>query len=264
MKIGKTEQYIHDKIERDGVVFFGLIDPGITDNEKSWNYAKIFYEAGADIILIGGSLGFQETAMLDRKLKRIKKEVPIPFMLFPGNISGLTREADALYYMSLMNSKNPYWITGAQALAAPVIKKQKTEAIPTSLIIVEPGETVGWIGAARPILLHKPELAAAYALAGRYLGHRMTILERGSGAPGPSPPEMFSAVKKAVGHPVICAGSNKNLDDLKKTIMGGADGIHIASMIEKSDDPKKEAEKVIRHVKKIGREKMKKGKVKVK
>ena len=244
-------------IERDGVVFFGLIDPNIKDNGRNLKYARAFYRGGADIILIGGSLGYLETPMLDKILKEIKEEIPIPFMLFPGNISGLTREADALYYMSLMNSKNPYWITGAQALAAPVIKKQKTEAIPTSLIIVEPGETVGWIGEARPILLHKPELAVAYALAGKYLGHRITILERGSGAPGPAPPEMFRAVKKAVEHPVICAGSNRNLNDLRKTILGGADGVHIASIIEKSGNPAEKAKRVISFVKKIGREKIK-------
>lgn len=255
MRIGKTESYIHEVIERDGVVFFGLIDPDIQDNGKSLKYVRAFYEGGADIILIGGSIGYLETVVLDKTLKEIRKEIPIPFMLFPGNISGLTKEADALYYMSLMNSKNPYWITGAQALAAPVIKKQRIEAIPTSLIIVEPGETVGWVGAARPVLVHKPELAAAYALAGKYLGHRITILERGSGAPGPSPPEMFRAVKKAVCHPVICAGSSKTLQDIRRTILAGADGIHIASMIEKSKDPMKKAESVINYVKKVGREK---------
>lgn len=254
-KIGKTEKYILDTIERDGVVFFGLIDPNITDDGKSLRYAKAFYEGGADVILIGGSLGFIETAMLDENLKKIKEEIDIPFMLFPGNINGLTQEADALYFMSLMNSLNPYWITGAQALAAPIIKKQRIEAIPTSLIIVEPGETVGWVSRALPVLQHKPEIAAAYALAGKYLGHRMTILERGSGAPGPSPAEMFRYVKKAVQHPVICAGSCKCLDDIRRTLLAGADGIHIASMIEKSSNPGRKAKEVIGFVKKIGRHK---------
>lgn len=258
-KIGKTERYIHEKIEKDGAVFFGLIDPDIRDDGKSLRYAKAFYEGGADVILIGGSLGYLETVMLDESLKKIKEDIDIPFMLFPGNINGLTREADALYFMSLMNSLNPYWITGAQALAAPIIKKQKIEAIPTSLIIVEPGETVGWISRAIPVLIHKPELAAAYALAGKYLGHRMTILERGSGAPGPSPPEMFRAVKKAVGHPVICAGSSKNLQDIRRTLLAGADGIHIASMIEKASNPGRKAKEVISFVKKVGREKKRRG-----
>jgi len=257
LKVGKTERYIHDVIERDGVVFFGLIDPEL-GNGKILSYAKAFYNGGADVILLGGSLGYAESYILDEIAKRIKEVAPIPLMLFPGNVGGLTKYADALYYMSLMNSINPYWITGAQALAAHTVKKLGIEAIPTSLIIVEPGETVGWVGRAIPILHHKPELASAYALAGKYLGHRMTILERGSGAPGPSPPEMFRAVKKVVGHPVICAGSSKTLNDIKKTIEAGADGIHIASLIEKSSNPFKKAEIIIKYTKKIGKEKLKK------
>lgn len=257
--IGKTEKYIHEVIERDGVVFFGLIDPDIKKRDRAIEYAKAFYEGGADIVLIGGSLGYAESSILDNLVKAIKSVVSIPVMLFPGNVGGLTKYADAMYYMSLMNSKNPYWITGAQALAAPSVKKLGIEAIPTSLIIVEPGETVGWIGEARPILIHKPEIAAAYALAGKHMGHRITILERGSGAPGPSPPEMFAAVKKVTQHPVICAGSSKTLADIKKTILAGADGIHIASMIEKASDPFRKAKIVIEFTKKVGKAKLKKG-----
>lgn len=254
-KIGKTEKYIHEVIERDGVAFFGLIDPDFDNKDKIAKYAKAFYEGGADVILIGGSLGYAGSSLLNKMVKRIKEVVSIPVMLYPGNISGMTKKADAMYYMSLLNSENPYWITGAQALAAPLAKKLNIETIPTSLIIVEPGETVGWIGESRPVLKHKPDLAAAYALAGKYMGHRMTILERGSGAPGPPTPEMFGAVKKAVKHPVICAGSNKNLSDIKKTIKGGADGIHIASMIEKSSDPFKKAKSIIDFTKKVGKSK---------
>ena len=37
--------------------------------------------------------------------------------------------------------------------------------------------------------------------------------------------------------------------------MAGADGIHIASMIEKAKDPRKKAKEVISFVKKVGKEK---------
>jgi phosphoglycerol geranylgeranyltransferase len=157
--------------------------------------------------------------------------------------------------MSLLNSNNPYWITGAQALAAPLIANLKLEAIPTSLLIIEPGETVGWVGEAKPIPYHKPDIAVAYALAGKLLGQRITILERGSGAPGPASPEMFKAVKEAVDHPVICAGSSKTLDDIRHTIMAGADGIHVASLVQKADDPLATAKKLVEFAKKTGKEK---------
>jgi len=253
MKIGKVEAYIHDIIEKDGVVFFGLIDPL---EKKPLEYAKAFDEAEADVILIGGSIG-AEGELLNDVVKRIKESVSKPVMLFPGNIGGVSKYADALYFMSLLNSKNPYWITGAQALAASMIAKMDIEAIPTSLLVVEPGETVGWVGEARPIPYHKPDIAVAYALAGKFLGQRVTILERGSGAPGPASPEMFRAVKNAVKHPVICAGSSKTLDDIRKTIEAGADGIHIASLIQNSNDPFKTAKKLVEFTKKVGKGKLK-------
>lgn len=253
MKMGKVETYIHEKIEKDGVVFFGLIDPLYQKNGPV-KCARAFEEAGADIILIGGSIGAEGEAF-NAIVREIKESVNRPVMLFPGNIGGVSRHADALYFMSLLNSKNPYWITGAQALAASVISSAKLEAIPTSLLIVEPGETVGWVGEARPIPYHKPDIAVAYALAGKMLGQRMTILERGSGAPGPSSSDMFRAVKDAVGHPVICAGSSKNLNDIETTLKAGADGIHIASMVQKSDDPFKKAKELVSFTKKIGKEK---------
>lgn len=257
MKPGKVETYIHETVEKDGVVFFGLIDPLPQNGKNPVGLAKVFDEAGADIILIGGSIG-AEGDVLNNAVKRIKESVSKPVVLFPGNIGGVTKYADALYFMSLLNSNNPYWITGAQALAAPMIAASKLEAIPTSLLIIEPGETVGWVGEAKPIPYHKPDIAVAYALAGKLLGQRLTILERGSGAPGPSSPEMFRAVKEAVGHPVICAGSSKTLDDIRTTVMAGADGIHIASMVEHSEDPMKTAKKIVEFTKKAGKEKMKK------
>jgi phosphoglycerol geranylgeranyltransferase len=254
MKIGAVEKRIHEIIEKDGVVFFGLIDPA-DKLENSLKFAKAFYEGGADFILIGGSLGIDQD-LLNETAKRIREEVSIPLMLFPGNVDGLTKYTDALYFMCLMNSQNPYWITGAHALSAFAIKRMNVEAIPTSLIVIEPGETVGWVGDAKPIPLHKPEIAAAYALAGKMMGHRITILERGSGAPGPAPPEMFKLVKKTVEHPVICAGSSRNLNDIERTIKAGADGIHIASLVQKAEDPFKEAKRLIDFTKKIGREKI--------
>lgn len=254
MKIGRVEGYINDKIQKDGAVFFGLIDPLAGGKHGPVKIAKAFNEAGADIILIGGSLG-AEGETYSATMKNIKENVEKPIMLFPGNIGGVSRHADALYYMSLLNSKNPYWITGSQALAAPLLAKTNIEVIPTSLLVIEPGESVGWIGEARLIPYHKTDIAVAYAMAGKFLGQRITILERGSGAPGPASPDMFRAVKKAVGHPVICAGSSKNMKDIETTLKAGADGIHIASLVEKAEDPFKTAKKLVEFTKKVGKEK---------
>lgn len=253
INVGETEEYLHEIKDRDGVIFFGLIDPPGNDVKKAIKYAKAFEEGGADVILIGGSLGAASGEVLDKAIKKMKNKTSLPVMLYPGNISGFSRQADALYYMSLMNSRNPYWITGAQSLAAPEIKKADVDAIPTSLLIIEPGETVGYIGDAKPIPAHKPDIASAHALAGEMMGHRVTILERGSGAPAPPSPKMFKATKKVTDNLVICAGSNKNIGDIKQTVKAGADGVHIASIIEQAEDPFKKAKEVISKTKEVGK-----------
>ena len=62
-------------------------------------------------------------------------------------------------------------------------------------IIVGEGGTAGIVGKAISVPYNKPELAAAHALAGQYLGMRFIYLEGGSGAANPVPPEMIRAVK---------------------------------------------------------------------
>ena len=126
--IGKTEKYLYSELEKKGALLFALIDPDDHTEESAVATAKNANEAGSDLILIGGStLSSQEK--LDMVTKRIKESVNIPIVLFPGNVSWLTKYADATYFMSLLNSRNPYWIRGAQSKGAPIIKKIGIEPI---------------------------------------------------------------------------------------------------------------------------------------
>ena len=121
--IGKVEQYINDKLKQDGAIFHILIDPcDYPTPQKAIDTALAAAEAGADIIGIGGSTGVQGE-LLDSVIAGIKKGTDIPILLFPGNITTVSPQADAVLYMSLLNSRNPYWISGAQMLSAPMIKK---------------------------------------------------------------------------------------------------------------------------------------------
>ena len=67
--------------------------------------------------------------------------------------------------MSYLNSNNPYWIIGAQALASPAVNKTGIEKIPMGYVVAEPGGTVGWVGDAKLIPRNKPKIPAIYAMA---------------------------------------------------------------------------------------------------
>jgi len=161
--------------------------------------------------------------------------------------------------MSMLNSNDPYWITGAQIGAAIPVKQLGLEIIPTSYIIVEPGEAAGWMGRAQLIPRNKPYLAAATALAGQFMGSKLIILESGGGAPAPAPVEMVAAAKKLIDVPLVVAGGIKNEKQAYQTIKAGADIIHVGSAFEATkgnlDEMGKRFKAITTAVKKAGKEK---------
>src|SRR3989344_4255831 len=189
MKEGKVYKQILKRIEEKGGLAFTVIDPPNQDAKVAGKLAKVAQESGIDAIAVGGSVGAQGE-LLDSTILQIKNNCSLPVVLFPGNIASLSKHADAIYFMSMLNSNDPYYITGAQIASSYPVKKMGIEVIPTSYIIVEPGRAVGWVGRAQPIPRNLPYLAGITALAGEYLGSKLVILESGGGAESPAPVEM--------------------------------------------------------------------------
>lgn len=108
--------------------------------------------------------------------------------IIPRQRLRISKYADAILFMSLLNSDDPYFIIGAQVLGAPLVARYGLETLPTGYVIVGYGGAAGCVGRARPIPYDKPELGVAYVLAARFLGMRYMYLEAGSGAPEPIPP----------------------------------------------------------------------------
>ena len=231
MEIGKIEQYIKDRAQSGKGVFMALIDPDKQSPEKALELAKQMEEGGADVVMLGGSIGVQGP-VLEATAKLIKDQVKLPLHVFPGNVGNVTYYADSIYFMSLLNSKNPYWVMGAQTLGAPVIKQFNIEPIPTAYLVFEPGETVGRVGEANLLPREKPDLAVAYALAAQFLGMRFVILESGSGAPEPVSQEVVKAIRKATDLTIVVAGGVKTPEQARALVEAGANCIHIGSKIE--------------------------------
>lgn len=254
MKIGKVEKYINDTIASDGGMAFILIDPvDHKSPEDAVRVAKESVEGGADLILVGGSIGAQGS-LLDSVTKEIKENVNVPVNIFPGNISTVTKYADSIYFMSLLNSRNPYWSTMAQTVAAPVIKQIGIEAIPTGYIVVAPGGTVGWVGDVNLVPRHKPSIAAALAMAGEMTGNRLILTDCGSNPKdGHMPLEMISAVKKSIDVPYVVGGGFRTAEQAGAAISAGADAVQIGTAVENSDDVKKKVESLVKSIKEAGR-----------
>ncbi len=227
-------EQILEKI-RKTALHFTLIDPDETTDPG--NMAGEAYDRGTDAILVGGTVGVQGE-VLDTAVKEIKENVRIPVILFPSDLSGLSPHADAVLFLSLLNSRNPYYISGVQALAAPIIARMGLEVISTAYLITEPGgETAaGWVGDARPLPVRKPQISAAYALAATYMGFKMIYLEAGSGARYPVDNRIVSSVRSVTNLPLMVGGGIRSPEVAAEKVLMGADIIVTGTAVENGAD----------------------------
>lgn len=228
---GRTEKYILEQMKKKGTIHFTLVDP---DKSSGYDCASIAAEAekgGSSAIMIGGSTLASQTD-LDDAVKRIKSKIKIPVILFPNGPMGVSKYADAVWFMSLLNSQNPYYIIDAQMLSAPIVKQYKLEAMPMGYIIAGEGCVAGYIGHARPLSFRHNKIAVGYSLAAEALGMRFVYLEAGSGAPEPIPTSMIGAVAKYVDIPVIVGGGIRGPEAALAAKMAGASAVVTGTLVE--------------------------------
>jgi len=233
--VGKVERYLLERIRGEGAIHITLIDLCPLEKTTPQFASHVACEAEScqtAAIMMGGS-SLVLTSHLDAAARAVKKAVSIPVILFPNNVTGISRYADAIWFMSLLNSSDPYFIAGAQALGAPVVRKFGLEPIPLGYIVVGSGGSVGVIGHVSPIPYDKPDLAAAYALAAEYLGMRFVYLEAGSGAGQPVPADMIRKVKDVVDVPLIVGGGIRTGEQAREVVRAGADVVVTGTVTER-------------------------------
>jgi phosphoglycerol geranylgeranyltransferase len=236
LKIGRVELELIQAVKRHGAAHLTLIDPDSQSPTKAAEMAEAAAKGGTNAIMVGGSVG-AAGILLHETVEQIKKRTDLPVILFPSSVAGLCENADAVFFMSLLNSRSTAYIVENQALGAPLVLRYGLEPIPMAYIIIEPGGTVGFVGDARLIPRKKPELAIAYAMAAKFMGMRLVYLEAGSGADAPVPLNMVAGVKKVLGDVLLIVGggirSGKAAAELASA---GADLIVTGTAVERSQD----------------------------
>ncbi len=235
------EKYLNSQLKKKKALILVLIDSEVSNIKASVKLANEVEKIGASAILVGGSSATDQMGLAEA-VKNLKKSVKIPIILFPGNVTGVVPQADAILFSSLMNSENPYFITQAQALGAPSVLKFGLEALPTAYLVIGEGTSAWFVGSARGIPFDKPKIAAAYALAAQFLGMRFVYLEAGSGAKQNVSPEMVKTVRKVFGGFLIVGGGIKDVKIAKQIVAAGADALVIGTLLEKGGKLKKLSE----------------------
>ena len=214
-------EYLINKINSDGTLHFSLIDPDPTKQNptKAGKMALFAEQAGSD-----------------------------------GGIANVSKEADAILFMSLLNSEDPYFIVGQQALASYTVKMANLEIISTGYLIVEPGGTAGWIGKAKLLPRKKPKLTAAYSLAAEYFGFKLIYLEAGSGSER-LPTEIIRLCSNMLSIPIIVGGGVSTKEDARNFVEAGADIIVMGTFLENQvlKDDGNSLKAIIDEIKKAGK-----------
>ncbi len=242
----KVLEYIAERL-KEGKLHMTLLDPEKGESHLLASLAEIASSLGTDAIMVGGSTGISQE-MLDATVQDIKERTSLPVILFPASSGSLSPYADAIYFMSLLNSRSVRHVVQEQRMASRHIKGMGLETIPMGYVIVDPGMKVGEVGDADLIPRDSPDEAVGYALAAEYFGMRLFYLEAGSGAPSPVPLEMIQAVKRESRLPLLVGGGIRSHEAAKGVAKAGADIVVTGTVVER-ESGRKALKGIIRAVK---------------
>ena len=228
--LGKVESFINERTKK-ATIIAALIDPEDFPPAEAARTAKAAIGAGATLLFVGGST-ISNQERLDRVVVAIKRAVASHVLLFPGNITGVSQHADAILFSSLLNSTNPYFIIGAQALGAMEVYRSRIESIPMGYLVFGNQSATSFIGQVNPIPESKPNLAVIYSLAARYLGMRFLYLEAGSGSAKPIPNETIRAVRKFYDGVIIVGGGITTPDAVMTASKAGANILVVGNLLQ--------------------------------
>ena len=218
--LGRVERYLADRL-RSGPVHFTLIDPDKSPGDHAGRIARGAVGLGSHVILLGGSTGISREVM-GAAARAVKSAVGVPVVIFPEGPGSLAPEADAVLFMSLLNSRNLDLVIRTHARAAPVVRAMRLEPIPLGYLVIAPGMRVGEVGEVDAVARDDDAGATGWALAAEFLGMRYVYLEAGSGAPAPVPTTMVTAVRRALRIPVIVGGGIRSGADARTLLEAGA------------------------------------------
>lgn len=214
-----------------------LVDPDkAEDPSRLQHLINLASENCVNYFFVGGSL--VTSANLSEVVKKIKENVTIPVVLFPGNAIQVDASADGLLFLSLISGRNPELLIGQHVVAAPILRNTRLEVIPTGYMLINSGKitSVAYISNTTPIPDDKYSLAASTALAGQMLGLQTIYIDAGSGAEKEISPRMIAAVRKSVSIPLIVGGGINSSQKAIAALEAGADMIVIGNALEKHPD----------------------------
>ena len=213
-----------------------LLDPDkLTLDTISFLVEKI-NQSPATHLFVGGS-SFEGTNLNEIILK-IKLETTLPIILFPGNPSQISNDANGILFLMLLSGRNPDYLIEHQIEAVPILEKTNLEIISTGYILIESGSTtaVERVSKTIPLPRNNSDYVAQTAKAGELIGNKIIYLEAGSGAQKAVPLEMIERVAQKITIPLIVGGGIRAKKEIEDAYTFGADIVVIGTAFENNPD----------------------------
>jgi phosphoglycerol geranylgeranyltransferase len=225
------EQIIQAKIDGQKLLAV-LLDPDKIVWENLDHLLLKIKQSPATHIFVGGSI--VQATILEELMTALKQKTNLPVVIFPGDPSQISSQADAILFLSLLSGRNADYLIEYQVQAAPILKKTNLEVISTGYILIESGNetAVARVSKTQPLDRQDLDLVLATAQAGEMLGNKLVYLEAGSGAKEAVPLEMITLVAQNVEIPVIVGGGIVDLQGIQKAYTAGADLVVIGTAFE--------------------------------
>lgn len=240
---------IDDLLKTEKKLHFTLIDPEDQLPMDAASIAKECESYGTDAIMIGGSTVKSRKQVYDT-IEAIKKNVSIPVILFPNSAESIAENADYIFFMSLLNSRDDKYLIREPVKGALLVKKFGIKPISMAYIVVSTSEIPTMVE--RVVKLDRingsdTEKAVDYALTAKYFGMNCIYLEAGSGATKPVPNEIIHSVRNAIDIPIIVGGGIKDAKTAKEKVDSGADVIVNGTLVQRD---RKRIKEIIEGIKK--------------
>jgi len=222
---------IHQKYTEGKKQFAVLIDPEKSSDEHLSSLIDEVNKSSVDFILLGGSTG---DSAADEVLSTLRSRTDKKIVLFPGNVTHLTKGVDAVLFLSLISGRNTDYLIENHVKAVPLL--DGVEVIPVGYMLLDGGRksSTELVSHTRPMAIDDISLIVNTAKAGELLGHKMIYLEAGSGAVNSLPSAVITAVKSVLTIPLIVGGGLRSASDVKRVYEAGADVAVVGNALEEN------------------------------
>jgi len=177
LKMKKILEHIRSSVKKKHLAV--LIDPDKLKKEALSQFIDNVNKSIITHIFVGGST--VENNVTQELILAIKPLTNLPIVLFPGDVSQISNDADALLFLSLVSGRNPEYLIGQHVKSVSKLRTSDLEIIPTGYILIDGNKETATqkVTNTKPLKIKQDIIDTAKA--SELLGMKLIYLEAGSG-----------------------------------------------------------------------------------